>query len=225
MTAVTANVDGRALFVLGHVALAAFLGKTLVVHVLERGERMTSVATIRIGIAIQEDLGSQVVRGPRSFRHQTHAVGNGGGRGKCPARTTVLRNVLVLRDGHVVDPVDVTTRTMSKLRNRERIVILRKLRSLQVGGGNGRLDEFRERGRWDCSSQQTPLKTELQITRQRSELPRQKRVVFMAYKGISVSPEARVRSTRMDPKYNCCSVCSLFDDHLPFSICDFISCF
>lgn len=146
MTAVTANVDGRALFVLGHVALAAFLGKTLVVHVLERGERMTSVATIRIGIAIQEDLGSQVVRGPRSFRHQTHAVGNGGGRGKCPARTTVLRNVLVLRDGHVVDPVDVTTRTMSKLRNRERIVILRKLRSLQVGGGNGRLDEFRNAG-------------------------------------------------------------------------------
>ena len=68
------------------------------------------------------------------------------GSTKCPARTTVLRNVLVLRDGHVVDPVDVTTRTMSKLRNRERIVILRKLRSLQVGGGNGRLDEFRNAG-------------------------------------------------------------------------------
>ena len=47
-------------------------------------------------------------------------------------------------DGH--DFVDVTTRTMSKRRNRERIVILRKLRSLQVGGGNGRFDEFRNAG-------------------------------------------------------------------------------
>ena len=142
VTAVAADVDVRALHVLSHVAHAALLGKAVVMHVLEGGERVASLATIGVAITIQDDLGSQIADWPLSLSHQLQTVGDRRGRGKCPAGSTILRDVLILCNSHVAASIDITT-TYEKQRKQLRIIVRRKFIVVHESGRLDRLHQVR----------------------------------------------------------------------------------
>ena len=140
VTAITANVEVRALVVVGSVTHAALVRDTHLLHHLVGRQHVSSMAAGGSVGAVHNHLGRQLLGGPGSLGHQTQTIGNGGGGGESPARSTVLRKVLVLGDGHVGHAVDVTTRDQRKL-SLIRIVSLGKLLALQVLGGLSRSHE------------------------------------------------------------------------------------
>ena len=111
VTAVAANVDVRALVILGFVAHAALVDSSSLVHQLVGGGHTTTVAAAGRRGAVHDHLGRKLGSGPGTLGHQTQTVGHGGGSSHSPAGSAVLGNVLVLGDGHVGHAVDVTTRS------------------------------------------------------------------------------------------------------------------
>ena len=140
MSAVTADVEVRALVVVGSVTHAALVRDTHLLHHLVGRQHVSSMAAGGSVGAVHNHLGRQLLSGPGSLGHQTQTIGNGGGGGESPARSAVLGKVLVLGDGHVGHAVDVTTRDQRKL-SLIRIVSLGKLLALQVLGGLSRSHE------------------------------------------------------------------------------------
>ena len=112
-TAVTANVEVSALVVIGSVTHATLLGNSHGLHHLVGREHVSSVATLSIISAVDNDLRRELLSRPGSLGHETKTVRNGRGSGESPAGSAVLGNVLVLGDGDVGDTVNVTTRELS----------------------------------------------------------------------------------------------------------------
>jgi len=74
---------------------ASSVGDLVLGHPLEGGEVVSTVASIHVGLARDQNLGRDVDIGPRSFTGDLDAVGEDGGGGMSPARSTVLGDVLV----------------------------------------------------------------------------------------------------------------------------------
>ena len=141
VAAVAADVDVRALHVLGHVAHAALLGHADVVHVLEGGQGMTAAAGIGRLVAVQDDLGREVALRPGALGHHLQAVAHGRGGSERPACSAVLGNVLVLRHRDVVVTVQVSATGEEGTEN-ARIVALGKLLIGHKGVGLGSLHQI-----------------------------------------------------------------------------------
>ena len=117
VTAVAADVDVRALHVLGLVAHAALGGDAALLHQHVRRQHATAAATIGSGGAVHNHLRRELSSRPSVLGHQTQTIRHRRGSSKRPAGAAVLRNMLVSGNRNVGNSVDITTRRLGEPSN------------------------------------------------------------------------------------------------------------
>ena len=103
----TADVHVLAPFLRSGQGKARLVGNTRVLHVIVSRCGSAAGAPIAVIIAVDEDLGGELLRRPRSIRAETHPIGNYGRSRDSPARIAVGRNILVSKRRHVVESVEI----------------------------------------------------------------------------------------------------------------------
>jgi len=105
---------GSVVVTTGQVDGSLSIGDLVGAHPLESLDGFSSVATtsIVIKIARDEDLGRDVDIGPGCLTGDLDTIGEGRGGGLSPARSAVLRDVLVPDVGQVVDTTDVVPKNL-----------------------------------------------------------------------------------------------------------------
>ena len=128
--AVLASIHRLAVLIDGLVDRAGLIGNSLAIGVGVHGIRKSASARAA-SRAVDDFLLREIDRRPLALAHQIDTVRKRGCGGLRPARSAVLRNVLVLVPRRVVVAVDVAD-----------VVALRKILRLDVGVRKRRLDHF-----------------------------------------------------------------------------------
>mmetsp|Transcript_48609 Transcript_48609/g.66033 ORF Transcript_48609/g.66033 Transcript_48609/m.66033 type:complete len:266 (-) Transcript_48609:18-815(-) len=117
----------------GSVDRASLISNLVLRHPLEGFVVRTTMATIILHLARDENLGSDVDIGPSSVSGNLDTIRHSRGGGVSPAGTTVLGNVLVSQVGQVVDAVNVIPKPLL----RQSIDVLEGLSNILLNRSNG----------------------------------------------------------------------------------------
>ena len=110
MTTITADIEVSTFIIGSSVTHTSFRGNTILLHIVECLKRMTTMATSSRVDTVYKNLRRELLGRPGSLSHQTKTIRNSRGRGKCPARSAILRNMLVLGHRDIRNTIKVTTR-------------------------------------------------------------------------------------------------------------------